>query len=337
MPDMSLLRRAFDAQLAGGLQDPGRAFTRRRLFSRVRMPGKVTSVIGMRRAGKTTFLQQLRAERIARGTPPWQLPLLRLEDERLAELDAVALGKLIDEYPERYLDGTAHPEAWFLDEIQVVPGWERLLRRLLDTGSSDLFISGSSAALLSREIATQLRGRGWNALIHPFSFEEALRHGRAAGPGGDAESLLAWLRTGGFPEAQGLSAASRNRLLRDYVDVAILRDVVDRHGVRNVTGLRWLARHLLTNAVERFHRRIQPPHRRTRAARSERRRESFRPFRRVLGHGKKTAHAHAEGPARGDTAGRRGPVGAGMAAGGPPRVRRAEPGRLAVRGAIRLL
>ena len=66
-------------------------------------------------------------------------------------------------------------------------------------------------------------------------------------------------------------------------------------------------------------------------------RRGWRPFRRVLGHGKKAAHAHAEGPARGDTAGRRGPVGAGMAAGGPPRVRRAEPGRLAVRGAIRLL
>jgi predicted AAA+ superfamily ATPase len=61
-----------------------------------------------------------------------------------------------------------------------------------------------------------------------------------------------WLTTGGFPEAQGLDGASRKQLLRDYVDVAMLRDVVERHGVSNVTGLRWLVRHLLGNAAAHF-------------------------------------------------------------------------------------
>ncbi len=156
-PDLERLRRAFDAQLAEGLEDAGPPFTRRRVFGRIGLPGKVTSVIGMRRAGKTTFLHQLRAESIARGAAPWQLPFLRLEEERFAGLDALSLGVLIDEYPSRYLDGVeAAPEAWFLDEIQVVPGWERLVRRLLDSRHADLYISGSSAGLLSREIATVL-------------------------------------------------------------------------------------------------------------------------------------------------------------------------------------
>ena len=273
-PDVDRFRRAFDAQLADGLQDAGPPFTRRRLFGQIRMPGKVTSVIGMRRAGKTTFLHQLRAESIARGAAPWQLPFLRLEEERFAGLDALSLGALIDEYPSRYLTGAeAAPEAWFLDEIQVVPGWERLVRRLLDSRHADLYISGSSAGLLSREIATELRGRGWKVLIHPFSFEEALRHGGMSPPPdptavAEAEAtrlesaLREWLRTGGFPEAQGLPTAVRLQLLRDYVDVAILRDVVDRYAVRNVTGLRWLARHLLANAaspfsVEKFHARLK--------------------------------------------------------------------------------
>ena len=71
-----------------------------------------------------------------------------------------------------------------------------------------------------------------------------------------------WLRIGGFPEAQGLEAPSRHQLLRDYVDVATLRDVVDRHRVTNVTGLRWLARQLLGNArglfsVEKLHGRLK--------------------------------------------------------------------------------
>lgn len=273
-PDLDLFRLAFDAQLADGLEGAEPPFTGRRIFGRVRMPGKVTSVIGMRRAGKTTFLHQLRAERIARGAAPWQVPFLRLEDERFAELDAVTLGVLMDEYPSRYLESAGVvPEAWFLDEIQVVPGWERLVRRLLDSSPGDLHISGSSAALLSHEIATELRGRGWKVLIHPFSFEEALRHGGTTPPSDPQaatmeekdrlESVLRrWLQTGGFPEVQGLPLAPRLQLLRDYVDVAILRDVVDRHAVRNVTGLRWLARHLLANAassfsVEKFHARLR--------------------------------------------------------------------------------
>ena len=119
---------------------------------------------------------------------------------------------------------------------------ERFVRRLLDTRRTEVFVSGSSAALLSREIASSLRGRAWPALIHPFSFEEACRHRGIPVP--ERPDILArherlrpertfahWLRVGGFPEAQGLGAPSRHQLLRDYVDVAILRDVVDRHRV----------------------------------------------------------------------------------------------------------
>ena len=57
---------------------------------------------------------------------------------------------------------------------------------------------------------------------------------------------------GGFPEAQGLDAAARRRLLGDYVDVAMLRDIVERHGVTNIVGLRWLVRFLLGNAAGLF-------------------------------------------------------------------------------------
>ena len=133
------------------------------------------------------------------------------------------------------------------------------MRRLLDERRVEVFVSGSSAALLSREIASSLRGRSWPVLIHPFSFEEARRHQGVPIP--EQQDVLPrrehlvmerafadWLRAGGFPEAQGLDAPSRHQLLRDYVDIAILRDVVDRHRVSNVTGLRWLARQLLGNA-----------------------------------------------------------------------------------------
>ena len=117
-------------------------------------------------------------------------------------------------------------------------------------------VTVSSTALLSREVATALRGRAWQVVVQPFSFEEALRHGGRPIPEEPAfltprershmeRAMLDWLQEGGFPEAQGLDVPSRYQLLRDYVDVAVLRDVVERHGVRNVVGLRALVRHLL--------------------------------------------------------------------------------------------
>ena len=265
------LTRILGEQLAASVQMPLPAHTKRRIFGPAGLPGKATAIVGMRRAGKTTFLHQLRRERIERGASRERLPYLSFEDERLAGLDASHLGVLVNEYHRRFPGphGAAAAVTWCFDEIQLVPGWERFVRRLLDGERAEVFITGSSAALLSREIATALRGRAWQVLIHPFSFEEAIRHRGRSGPEEGPESeaaafltgrgrswleraLLDWLEAGGFPEMQGLDAATRQRLLRDYVDVAMLRDVVERHDVRNVAGLRWLVRHLLGNAGSRF-------------------------------------------------------------------------------------
>ena len=270
------LTRTLGDLLAASVRTPLPAHTSRRIFGPAGLPGKATAIVGMRRAGKTTFLHQLRRECIERGAPRERLPYLSFEDERLAGLDASHLGLLVNEYHRRFPgpDGTAAAVTWCFDEIQIVPGWERFVRRLLDGERAEVFLTGSSSALLSREIATALRGRAWQVLIHPFSFEEALRHRGSSGPEGPGSesaasltdrgrswrerALLDWLEAGGFPEVQGLDAATRQRLLRDYVDVAMLRDVVERHEVRNVAGLRWLVRHLLGNAgspfsVEKFH------------------------------------------------------------------------------------
>ncbi len=271
---VSGFRQALGEQLAESLRTLPPPLTPRRVHGRIRMPGKATAVYGMRRAGKTTFLNQIRREIIDAGGAATRTPFLSFEDERLTGLAASDLGLVLDEYARLLPVGDAGaPVTWCFDEIQLVNGWERFVRRLLDERRAEVFVSGSSAALLSREIASSLRGRGWPVLIHPFSFEEACRHRGIAIPGG--REILArrerlgmerafadWLRTGGFPEAQGLDAPSRYQLLRDYVDIAILRDVVDRHGVSNVAGLRWLARQLLGNAgglfsVEKLHARLK--------------------------------------------------------------------------------
>lgn len=256
------LKEVLTEKLAESLSLPMPVLTPRRVYGMTGLPGKATAVVGMRRAGKTTFLHQLRGERLAGGRPRTQLPYVNFEDERLAGLEVGQLGFLLDEYARRVPE-VQGGVTWCFDEIQVVPGWERFVRRVLDAERDEIIVTGSSAALLSREIATALRGRAWEVPLYPFGFAEVLAHqGKvvpddpgfltAAARAQIEHAFLGWLRAGGFPEAQGLGDAARRQLLQDYVDVAMLRDVVERHGVGNVPGLRWLVRHLLGNAAAPF-------------------------------------------------------------------------------------
>ncbi len=228
-----------------------------------KVPGKVQAVIGMRRAGKTTYLRQLLGER-RRTLAPERAVYLSFDDDRLAVLDLPQLGFLLEEYFRRFpaLRGkeTVH---WFLDEIQLVPGWERFVRRVIDSEKVEIAVSGSSARMLSREVHTSLRGRGMATVIRPFSFREFLRH-RGEEPAHEARrwkpaerSLLEkrfreFLVEGGFPEAQGLTPALRVELLQGYVDTLLFRDVVERHGVSQVAALRWLVRQCLRNPAGSF-------------------------------------------------------------------------------------
>jgi hypothetical protein len=228
------------------------------------LPGKALAVIGMRRSGKTTFLWQCLADRLTAGIPREALLYISFEDERLAGMQAADLSWMVEEY-FRLQPGIrdAHQATLFFDEIQTVPGWEAFARRLLDTEKVELFLSGSSARLLSREVATSMRGRALEVLIHPFSFRETLRH---TGAEPDApwdrlpkavrskleNRLRTYLLEGGFPEAVGIAGSDRDALLRSYVDVVILRDVIERHAVTNPVALRWMQRHLLANAAAPF-------------------------------------------------------------------------------------
>ncbi len=233
----------------------------------VRVPevaGKAIAVIGMRRTGKTTFLWQVLSDRLAAGVPREGLLYFGFEDERLADLTAADLHLMVEAYyrlhPERR---DAQRAVLFLDEIQVVPGWEAFVRRILDTERVELFLSGSSARLLSREVASSMRGRAMEALVHPFSFREYLRHfGREpegppdrltkAARSAVEKDLREYLARGGFPEALDVAERDRFDLLGGYVDVVLLRDVVERYDVSQPVALRWMTRHLLGNAAGTF-------------------------------------------------------------------------------------
>jgi predicted AAA+ superfamily ATPase len=116
--------------------------------------------------------------------------------------------------------------------------------------------------MLSREIASSLRGRSLATELFPFSFREVLRHQgvepeRGRVPGKKHRSAIEhhfgqYLRVGGFPEVQGLEQDLHRHVLQDYLDVVLLRDIVERHGVGNVVALRRLMRWLLSAPARLF-------------------------------------------------------------------------------------
>ena len=116
-------------------------------------------MVGMRRSGKTWFLYQQIEERIASGIERDRLLYLNFEDERILPLAASDLSRIPEAFYRRFPSHREHLCWFYFDEIQNVPGWETFVRRLLDSEKVALVLTGSSARLLSREIATSLRGR----------------------------------------------------------------------------------------------------------------------------------------------------------------------------------
>jgi uncharacterized protein len=249
-------------KISTSLENPPPVLTRRDA-TLPPISGKAIAVIGMRRAGKTSFLHQCRADLIASGRTSAKLLYFNFEDERLAGLAASDLHLIPETHLRLFPQPESEPVTLFLDEIQLVPGWETFVRRLLDTPGHEIFLSGSSAKLLSREIATSMRGRAWEITIHPFSFQEFLRHHGLDIPANPAalstkkaaildHQFARYIEVGGFPEAQGLDLAHRRQLLQGYIDVLLLRDVIERHRVANSTALRWLVRRLLSSPAGLF-------------------------------------------------------------------------------------
>ncbi|HEB86643.1 MAG TPA: ATP-binding protein, partial [Gammaproteobacteria bacterium] len=140
------------------------------------LAGKIDAIIGMRRTGKTWFLFQVMKQYLEQGIAKESMLYINFDDERLFPLTAQELGGISEAYYRLYPQNRGQRCYFFFDEIQNVSGWENYLRRLVDTENVQIAVTGSSARLLSHEIATSLRGRSISTEMFPFSFKEVLQH-----------------------------------------------------------------------------------------------------------------------------------------------------------------
>jgi hypothetical protein len=227
-----------------------------------RVPRKASVVIGVRRAGKTFLVYQEIRRLLESGVDRRDVLYANFEDDRLHPVTPDLLARLLETF-YRFNPAARRRTAYlFLDEIQMVPGWPRFVRRVLDTEDVRVCLTGSSAKMLHAEVATELRGRGLAVEVFPFSFSES---NAAAGivtpeampPGPRLRSqierrLLTYLDVGGFPEVQGMPLVERVQTLQDYVELVLLRDVVERHRIENTLAARAFARALLQSPARRF-------------------------------------------------------------------------------------
>jgi hypothetical protein len=233
-----------------------------RSLSMPALRNKVNVIIGMRRTGKTTFLYQRMDELLSSGVPKEAMLYINFDDERLLPMQLSHLRAVTEIYFQRHPEMKDRRVYLFFDEVENIDGWEHFVRRLVDKENVQIAVTGSSAKLLSHEIATSMRGRSLRTEVFPFSFAEALRHAEIEAqpskkPGGKTRALLKnrirhYLLTGGFPEVQTLDERSRLRVLQEYVDVVILRDIVERHNISNIAPLRAMVRRLLGGSAGLF-------------------------------------------------------------------------------------
>ena len=218
--------------------------------------GIIISVIGVRRSGKTFLLYETIKRLLDNDIPKKNILYINFEDERLT-LDQGQLDLILQAYQELYPKLILEECYFFFDEIQNIKGWEKFIRRVFDTVSKNIFITGSNSKLLSEEIATELRGRTISYTLYPLSFKEYLSFIKA-----DTEyfgtsqriNILNHFRTfmiyGGFPELIELDETLKIKKLQDYFNSIIYKDLIERYNISNPAILKFFLKRILSQVTK---------------------------------------------------------------------------------------
>jgi len=223
--------------------------------------GKAAVCIGVRRSGKSTYLFQVIQRLLDNGVPRESILYLNFFDDRLHNLKRDGLGLITEAYYSLYPEKKNTETVYcFFDEIQAVPGWEPFVDRLMRTDKCEVYLTGSSAQMLSKEIATQMRGRALSWEMFPFSFREFLdwKKIEITSTLSTKKRLLVqkafeeYWETGGFPEVAGLSRDLRIRIHQEYFHAILFRDLVERHDVSHPKAVTDLAHWLMDNTASLY-------------------------------------------------------------------------------------
>ena len=215
---------------------------------------EIKVLTGVRRCGKSTLLEHYAQSLLDDGVPASNIFTRRFESfDTPIGYSAPALHADLLQAPQAAQPG---PFYVFLDEIQDVPGWEEVVRRLHSRDDTDVYITGSNARLLSGELATHLTGRYITIPVYPLSFDEYQRHHRAQGTTDSTDQLFSrYMMFGGMPGLFVTGQPDQDRateILTSIYESIVLKDVAGRYGIRDIATLEKLSRYLFSTSGNLF-------------------------------------------------------------------------------------
>lgn len=211
-----------------GLKAKPKGLLRQNLNDVQYLDGFARIVSGIRRCGKSTLLYQLLLERNLNAL------YINFDDPRLFDFELSDFQKL-----DKIIEATRQSVLMF-DEIQLVKGWERYVRQKLDANYK-IFVTGSNASLLSKELGSSLTGRHITTELFPFSFAEFCEFKSIEK---NADSSKLYMKDGGFPE---YVKYQRGVILTQLLDDILIRDIAVRYNIKDEKSLQRLASYLLSN------------------------------------------------------------------------------------------
>jgi predicted AAA+ superfamily ATPase len=209
----------------------------------------VIPIIGPRRAGKSFFLYDLILNKFK--IKDEDFIYLNIEDPEMIGASIKDILEAVSVHEE--FNGKI-PEYIFLDEVQNIDNWEKAVRGLYETKKHYLFISGSSSKLLSKEIATSLRGRTLTYYILPLSFREFLDFNdfnikplpSTSDENQIKNNLRKYMEFGGFPDIV-FDDQIADRFFKEYLDLVLFRDIIERYNIKNIFIIKFLIKSMLAS------------------------------------------------------------------------------------------
>lgn len=208
-------------------------------------------LLGMRRVGKSTLLFQIQEYLKSTGVKDEQVISLNFE---LLEFEGLKNYNALNDYLNSKM--TSHDKYYiFLDEVQEVEGFEKVVNSINAQGKAELFVTGSNSSLLSGELATYLTGRYYTIEVFPLSFSEIVAHQKTQNrPVTDIHSsFIDYLKMGGLP---GRFMFTEERTAKNYIydlyQSILLKDIVQRYRIRDVDLLQRFMLYLSNNVAQIF-------------------------------------------------------------------------------------
>ena len=205
---------------------------------------------GVRRSGKTVLLSQIQDYLLKNGRSKSQIINISLESKKNKKFKD---GDVLYEYLISACEKLNAKAYIFLDEIQVVSGWEEVVSSLLVDVDCDIYITGSNSKLLSGELATLIAGRYIQIHVYPFTLSEAKQMLEQTGKfTSDEELFQNYLKYGGLPMRFSLEEISLETYLSDTYDAIVVKDIIQRNNIKDTNLLNMILAFLMDNIANPF-------------------------------------------------------------------------------------